>query len=259
MGQNIEKSEWRREDCYFDRIQGELVVRHILEHGVSGDLLDVACGDGLLTQKIAQHAGVGSITGLDGSKEAVDAARTRAYGCPTTFTPGFFEDFKTEKTFDAILAINVLEHVKDHVLFLQKMKPLLRKNGEIFIYVPNAESLHVLLAVEMGVIPDKYFLNQWQRDFVGHTIHYDMDILSDHIGKAGFKVKDIGSLIFKPFSNGQLDYLLNAPNWDVREGENKEVRGWAVSREKLFDGVYQLGKMPQLKRFGSTLYAHCTL
>jgi 2-polyprenyl-3-methyl-5-hydroxy-6-metoxy-1,4-benzoquinol methylase len=255
----VKKSEWRREDCYFDRIQGELVLRHILEHGIKGDILDVACGDGLLTQKFSQCKGVSSITGLDGSADAVIAAKARQYECPVDLSSGFFEDFKTDKVFDSIVAINVLEHVKDHILFLKKMKPLLKKDGKVFIYVPNAESLHVLLAVEMGVISDKYYLNQWQRDFCGHTIHYDMDILAGHLQQAGLNIKDLGSIIFKPLSNGQMDYLLNAPHWDERENGGKEVRGWGVSRERLFDGVYTVGNLPQFKRFGSTLSAHCTL
>ncbi|MFC1568340.1 class I SAM-dependent methyltransferase [Candidatus Margulisiibacteriota bacterium] len=257
MAKELE-SGWKREDCYFDKVQGEFVVRHLIESKIRGKVLDIACGDGLLTTKISEIPTVKSICGLDAFEEAVAIAKQRQYKCPVSFTRSFFEDFPLNEKYDSITAINILEHVNDHVSFLKQVKAMLSENGRAFIYVPNADSLHVLLAVKMGVIPDKYYLNRWQKEFVGHTIHYDMDLMMSHATKAGLKIVDSGSIIFKPFSNSQLDYLLSAKDWDERTDNNAEVRGWAVSRQKLFDGLYDLCKMPELNKYGSTLYMHCT-
>lgn len=254
-----EKEGWKREDCYFDKIQGELVVRHLIENNIKGNVLDVACGDGLLTKKISEIPGVTSICGVDAFEEAVAIAKQRQYDCPTSFISSFFEDIALADQYDSIAAVNILEHVNDQVVFLKQVKALLKQNGKAFIYVPNADSLHVLLAVKMGIIPDKRYLNRWQREFVGHTVHYDMDLLKEHVASAGLKIVDSGSIIFKPFSNSQLDYLLNSKFWDERSGDNSEIRGWAFSRQELFNGLYDLCKMPELNKFGSTLYMHCTL
>lgn len=252
------ESGWKREDCYFDKVQGELVVRHLIENNVKGHVLDVACGDGLLTKKISEISGVASIRGLDAYEEAVVIARQRQYNCPTSFMCSLFEDVSLDDRYDSITAINILEHVNDQVAFLKQIKALLKPGGKAFIYIPNADSLHVLLAVKMGVIPDKYYLNRWQKEFVGHSIHYDKDLFMSHVSKAGLKVADSGSIIFKPFSNSQLDYLLKAKHWDERADNDSEVRGWAVSRQELFNGLYELCKLPEFNKYGSTLYMHLT-
>jgi SAM-dependent methyltransferase len=253
------KSEWKREDCYFDRVQGELVTRHLIENNIRGDVLDIACGDGLLTEVISKNQYVTSIYGVDNSKEVIMTAKKRQYGCPATFYSSLFEKFSLKRKFDSVLAINILEHVNDQIYFLKKIKSFLKKDSKVYIYVPNADSFHVLLAVEMGVIPDKYHLNQWQKDFVGHNIHYDIHLLSSHIKASGLTIVDIGSIIFKPFSNPQMDFLLSSKNWGKTCKENHEIRGWALSREKFFNGLYNLSKMTDIKKYGSTLYAFCTL
>jgi len=256
---NNQQTEWKREECYFDCIQGELVIKHMLEHNIEGEILDIACGDGMLTQVLSNQPRVQSICGVDLSADVVKVAEARKYNCSVEFQASAFEEYQTERKFDAIIAVNVLEHVDDHILFLRKAKERLKPDGRLFIYVPNADSLHVLLAVEMGVIPDKHFLNKWQKEFVHHTIHYDLGLLEDHIRKAGLNIKDSGSIIFKPFSNPQLDYLLEAQQWDQRDEDGEPLRGWGTSREILYEGMYKLNQLPELKRFGSTLFAHCTL
>ena len=199
-------SEWQRELSGFDKVQGEMVVSHLSELGVHGKVLDIACGDGWLTQLITQLPGVAHLNAIDESVEVVKYAEKRQYTCPVKFDVSRFEDYSPDSRFDSITALNILEHVKDQILFLKKIKTLLKADGRAFLYVPNANSFHVLLAVEMGVIPDKYFLNEWQQNFVGHTTHYDMDMLRAHVAKAGLIIEDIGSIIFKPFSNAQMDY-----------------------------------------------------
>jgi 2-polyprenyl-3-methyl-5-hydroxy-6-metoxy-1,4-benzoquinol methylase len=256
---SVSESEWQREDCCFDRVQGELITRHLIENNIEGDVLDIACGDGLLTKVISKNQYIASIYGIDSSEKAIMAAKRRKYSCPVTFCSSLFEKFSFENKFDSILAINILEHVDNQINFLKKIKSFLKKDSKVFIYVPNADSFHSLLAVEMGVIPEKYHLNQWQKDFVGHTIHYDMNLLSSHIKTSGLTIVDIGSIIFKPFSNPQMDFLLSSENWGKKNKENQAIRGWALSKEKFFSGLYNLGKMPEIKKYGSTLYAFCTL
>jgi len=255
----IKNSEWKREDCYFDRVQGELVIRHLMENNIRGDVLDIACGDGLLTKALSESQYVTSIYGVDNSKDAIITAKKRKYSCPVTFYSSSFEKFSLKRKFDSVLAINILEHVNDHIYFLKKLKSFLKKDSKAYIYVPNADSLHVLLAVEMGVIPNKYHLNQWQKDFVGHTIHYDIHLFSSHIKASGLVIVDIGSIIFKPFSNPQMDFLLSSGNWGERCKGNREIRGWALSRENFYNGLYSLGKKNDIKKYGSTLYAICAL
>ena len=252
-------SEWQRELSGFDKIQGEMVVGHLRELGVHGKVLDIACGDGWLTQLITQLPEVAHLNAIDESTEVVKYAEKRQYTCPVKFDVSRFEDYSPDSRFDSITALNILEHVEDQVLFLKRIKSLLKTDGKAFLYVPNANSFHVLLAVEMGVIPDKYFLNEWQQNFVGHTTHYDMDMLRAQVENAGLDIEDIGSIIFKPFSNSQMDYLVNSEQWGIQTENDKEIRGWASSKNSFYEGLYRLGKKPEFQGFGSTLYVCCKI
>ena len=48
---------------------------------------------------------------------------------------------KILKKFDIITAFDVIEHVLDPLNFLRKLKKKLKKNGIIFVYTPNIDSL----------------------------------------------------------------------------------------------------------------------
>lgn len=47
------------------------------------------------------------------------------------------EDFISSEKFDFIFSINVLEHIKEPFMAIDKMKNVLNKDGEIFIHCPN--------------------------------------------------------------------------------------------------------------------------
>lgn len=63
------------------------------------------------------------------------------------------ENFEPQKAFDFILADHVLEHVEDPRTILKPMKNWLAPGGKIVVGVPNANSLHRLIALKMGLPP----------------------------------------------------------------------------------------------------------
>ena len=63
-----------------------------------------------------------------------------------------FEDFKSNKKYSTIILDHVLEHVKSPSKFLKKIYKLLNKSGTFIVGVPNADSFHRLVAVEMGIL-----------------------------------------------------------------------------------------------------------
>lgn len=99
----------------------------------------------------------------------------------------FFEDFQTEIKFNTIVMGHVLEHIEKPISVLEKVYKWLEDDGNLIISVPNANSIHRLVAVEMGLLSSKFELNK--RDYeLGHYRVYDMDSLKKEITDAGFKV-----------------------------------------------------------------------
>jgi 2-polyprenyl-3-methyl-5-hydroxy-6-metoxy-1,4-benzoquinol methylase len=133
------------------------------------------------------------------------------------------EEYQTDLKYETIIMGHVLEHIADPIFALNKINNWLHPNGVFLVSVPNAKSIHRLVAVEMGLLPSIYDLNQ--RDLeLGHYRVYDMDILKQHLTASGFTILHAGGIFLKPLSNGQIESF-----WD----------------DKMIDGFYRVGKMFQ--------------
>lgn len=114
-----------------------------------------------------------------------------------------FENFVSKETFDLILALHVLEHVDDPLETLKRIKEWVKPEGEIVILVPNKNSVHRLLAKQMGLIKNLDDLSA--RDhLVGHQRVYDLETLKCDIEKAGFKISKEFGFFLKPLPNSMM-------------------------------------------------------
>jgi 2-polyprenyl-3-methyl-5-hydroxy-6-metoxy-1,4-benzoquinol methylase len=114
-----------------------------------------------------------------------------------------FENFVPEENFDLILALHVLEHVNEPLEILQMMRQWIKPDGEIIILVPNRNSIHRLLAKEMGLIQNLDDLSA--RDhLVGHQRVYDLDSLKTDAKNAGFEVVKEAGFFLKPLPNSMM-------------------------------------------------------
>jgi len=139
---------------------------------------------------------------IEGSKKIIDLFSFKSPR--TTFVESYFENYNTASKFEVILANHVLEHVNDPVkLMEEKFSSWIKKDGIIFITVPNAKSLHRLIGKEMGLLKSEYDLNNSDREG-GHQRVYDINILRNHIEKAGFEMVDFGGYNIKMVSLMQM-------------------------------------------------------
>ena len=115
-----------------------------------------------------------------------------------------FEEFDTTQKYDTIIMSHVLEHIENPAFLLNKIYNWIADDGIFLVSVPNAKSIHRLVAVEMGMLTSEYMLNSRDHE-LGHFRVYDMDSLSKQMGEAGFKIIDKGGVFLKPLSNGQIE------------------------------------------------------
>jgi 2-polyprenyl-3-methyl-5-hydroxy-6-metoxy-1,4-benzoquinol methylase len=116
----------------------------------------------------------------------------------------YFEEFETKEKYETIIMSHVLEHIEDPVLVLQRIYNWLDADGVFLVSVPNAKSIHRIVAVEMGLLKSVYELNSRDHE-LGHYRVYDMDSLKSHVKEAGFNIKEVGGIFLKPVSNGQIE------------------------------------------------------
>lgn len=138
---------------------------------------------------------------IEGSKELLD--KIPDYPNVKKFH-SLFEDYKCEKLYDTIIMGHVLEHIEEPVSILKKIYNWLSDDGVLLLSVPNAKSIHRMVAVEMGVLETIYTLNSRDKE-LGHYRVYDMDSLKSDVSNAGFKILDSGGIFFKPLSNRQIE------------------------------------------------------
>jgi len=115
--------------------------------------------------------------------------------------------------FDHVILLNFLEHVEDPVLILKLISKRLCKSGIIHITVPLANSLHRLLAVEMGLIKSTTEIAESDKHF-GHYRIYTHDLLRQHIEEAGFNINFEQSFYLKPLPTARLTPL----PYEIHEG-----------------------------------------
>ena len=110
-------------------------------------ILDIGCGGGLLSEPMCRLGA--EVTGIDASEKNIQIAKLHAkknnlninYQCASP------ENLKTDKKFDVILNMEIIEHVKDIDLFIKSCAYHLKRNGIMFIATLNKTLKSYLFAI----------------------------------------------------------------------------------------------------------------
>ncbi|HEY4799420.1 MAG TPA: class I SAM-dependent methyltransferase [Bacteroidia bacterium] len=180
----------------------EQLYKAILKHHVPGNALELGSADGIMTKKLLP--GFSSFTVIDGSQMFLDQLNNNIKSNKLKTICSLFEEFETDEKFDNIFGTHILEHLSDPVLVLKKAKSWLSDKGRIFIAVPNANSIHRLIGVKMGLLKQPDSLNE-QDIKLGHLRVYTPTLLRQHIHDAGLNIIQFGGLMVKPISNRQIE------------------------------------------------------
>ena len=137
--------------------------------------------------------------------------------------------------YDYIIISSLLHELEDPCRVLEEIGKLCIGDEVIHVNVPNAYSLHRILAYEAGLIPDLYAKSQQQKKMQQNST-FDLQSITELAEKAGFKVIAEGTYFPKVFTHGQMQTLMDMN----------------ILNERLLDGFYQMEKY--LPQFGSELY-----
>lgn len=114
----------------------ESILRKVVGQRGSLDILDVGCGTGINLGFLARF---GRVYGVDVSPEAVRYCHTRGFD---DVREGRAENLTlADKSFDMVVAIELLEHIRDDVGTLREFSRVLRDNGFLFLTVPAYQFL----------------------------------------------------------------------------------------------------------------------
>ncbi len=156
----------------------------IKKYGKGTSLLDFGAGSGHFISFMNRKGF--NTTGIEPS----DNARKH---CKENFAVDLFDethlDKIPERSLDVITMWHVLEHIHDPSQLLDKFTRLLKKNGRIFIAVPNFESFD-----------SKFYKNHWAAlDLPRHIHHFTNSTLSILLSHHNLEIDKIKPLIFDSY------------------------------------------------------------
>lgn len=115
---------------------------------IKGHVLEVGCGVGSFTKRIIEHGSFEKLLSIDISSDSVDYCRSRFKYGNVSFRCADVESI--DGKFDAIICMNVLEHIEDDLGALKRMLRLLKPTGTLFLLVPAHQALFCRFDVEGG-------------------------------------------------------------------------------------------------------------
>lgn len=139
-------------------------------------VLDIGCGKGELTFDIAKKAEM--VVGIDLSEKNIKFAKEKFSAPNVKYLIGNAVKDLPGKNFDVIVLSNVLEHIKNRIEFLKKIKKIAPK---ILIRAPMINRDWITLyKKELGL--------EWMLDR-GHFTEYTLEYFNQELEKAGLNIQ----------------------------------------------------------------------
>lgn len=168
----------------------------------SDKILDIGCGMGLTLESLGKY---GEIFGSDVENEAVEYCRIgfeKNYAESHINVGSLPYNIPFQETFDAVVALDVIEHVEDDNAALTEIYKIINENGHLLLTVP------ALMCMWSG-----------NDELNHHYRRYTKDELEGKIKKAGFEIEKISyynSFLFVPaFLVRKIKNLLHIKSSDV--------------------------------------------
>lgn len=141
------------------------------------------------------------------------------------------------QAFDAVLLSGLLHELADPDAVMTRIQALCGPGTLLHVNVPNARSLHRLLALEMGLIDDLTTLSERQQR-LQQSRTFTLETLSAYVAGFGFEVVESGSYFVKPFTHSQMQAL----------------QGIGLLTDAMLEGLWGLAK--HLPDYGSEIYVN---
>jgi len=161
-------------------------------------VLDVGCGGGILSESMAARGA--AVTGIDASEAAIAAARAHLErsGQRVEYLCSAAEQIAEQRAgaFDAVICMELLEHVPDPASVVDACARLTRAGGELIFSTINRNPKAYLLAV----IGAEYVLGMLPRGTHDYAKFIRPSELAAWSRRAGLVIEELRGLTYNPLN-----------------------------------------------------------
>ncbi len=117
-------------------IKNKFILKRIIKYIKNKNVLEVGCGYGSFTYLMSLYSS--SVDAIDIDKKIISSAK---FSENVNYYNISIEEYETKKKYDTIVCLQVIEHIKNDIFAIEKMKKLLKDNGYIIISTPSSDEL----------------------------------------------------------------------------------------------------------------------
>ncbi len=186
---NLDKYSKGIKNSDFDR---ESIIKILQRHNLK-KFLDLGCGDGSFTTKVAKTVKAEEIAGIEIDKDKCGKAKERGI---KIFCQDLKEKFPfPDNYFDLVLSRQSIEHLYFTDRYLEEIKRVLKSEGIFVLTTTNLAGLHYRFMLLFGVQPMclhpsryKVFPLKGENPLYGHKSVFTYGALKEILRRHNFKI-----------------------------------------------------------------------
>ena len=194
--------QWRRAEGHLNNaIPERLRVALRLWPGQAGRVLDIGCGEGTLGRLLRERGNAPELVGVDISNEVLALAGPHYDRVvQANIEHERLRDRLGAERFDAIFALEVLEHLFAPKPALEQLRELLAPRGQLLVSFPNFAWWRYRLSLLAGRFPEDYHLFET----VEHLQHFTLHSFTRLLHASGYRVVATDGHFLQPIGVRQL-------------------------------------------------------